>query len=194
MKLIFVTGNEKKLEETRAMLVGHEIVSYKLDLEELQGTREEISKRKCQIAFNRIKESGKFDDLDSCLVLIEDSSFYVDEYFPLPGVYVKEFLKLEPAKFLEMFSHGKNRSVTAYCSFAISNGKHIRIIEGCLKGKLVEEARGNRGFGWDPYLIPVNETITVAEMSFAKKNSISQRCAAVKKLKTVLENPSNIFK
>ncbi|KAI8537890.1 hypothetical protein RHMOL_Rhmol09G0059200 [Rhododendron molle] len=49
----FVTGNAKKLEEVRAIL-GHSIPfhSLKLDLPELQGEPEEISKQKARLAAN----------------------------------------------------------------------------------------------------------------------------------------------
>jgi inosine triphosphate pyrophosphatase len=52
-KITFVTGNKKKLEEVKAILgdsLPFELVSEKLDLPELQGEPEEVSKEKCRLA------------------------------------------------------------------------------------------------------------------------------------------------
>jgi inosine triphosphate pyrophosphatase len=50
-QLIFVTGNANKLKEVRAILGDTvEVVNRSLDLDELQGTIEEISKDKCRRA------------------------------------------------------------------------------------------------------------------------------------------------
>ena len=57
-KLVFVTGNAKKLEEVRAILASQsennnfpfDVISHKIDLPELQGTPEEVSSEKCKLA------------------------------------------------------------------------------------------------------------------------------------------------
>ena len=50
-QLIFVTGNANKLKEVRAILGDTvEVLNRSLDLDELQGTIEEISKDKCRRA------------------------------------------------------------------------------------------------------------------------------------------------
>eukprot|EP00798_Chlamydomonas_sp_ICE-L_P022080 gene22080-29144_t len=58
-KIAFATGNKKKLEEVVAILAAgstlpFEVVSAKLDLPELQGDPEEISKEKCRIAAEQV--------------------------------------------------------------------------------------------------------------------------------------------
>jgi inosine triphosphate pyrophosphatase len=50
-KVVFVTGNANKLSEVRAFLGDSvEVEAQSIDLSELQGTIEEISKDKCQRA------------------------------------------------------------------------------------------------------------------------------------------------
>jgi inosine triphosphate pyrophosphatase len=55
-ELIFVTGNANKVSEVRAML-GDTVVlqNRSLDLDELQGTIEEISKDKCRRAADIVR-------------------------------------------------------------------------------------------------------------------------------------------
>lgn len=52
--------------------------------------------------------------------------------------------------------------------------------EGEIKGLILNERRGEGGFGYDPIFLPENETLTFAEMSDIQKNAISHRARAVK--------------
>ena len=85
--LTFVTGNAKKLEEVRAILGGEtlpvNIVSQKIDLPELQGEPDEISRQKCELA---VKEVGG-------PVMVEDTSLCFNALGGLPGPYIKWFLE-----------------------------------------------------------------------------------------------------
>ncbi|CAG8796749.1 18288_t:CDS:2, partial [Gigaspora rosea] len=50
-KIVFVTGNLKKLEEVKAILgTTVELTHHKLDLTEIQGTSREVSTDKCRRA------------------------------------------------------------------------------------------------------------------------------------------------
>uniref|UniRef100_A0A9I9ECC5 Inosine triphosphate pyrophosphatase n=1 Tax=Cucumis melo TaxID=3656 RepID=A0A9I9ECC5_CUCME len=73
----FVTGNAKKLEEVRAIL-GNSIPfrSLKLDLPELQGEPEDISKEKARLA--AIQVNGP--------VLVEDTCLCFNALKGLPGI------------------------------------------------------------------------------------------------------------
>ncbi|KAG6787921.1 hypothetical protein POTOM_003970 [Populus tomentosa] len=75
----FVTGNAKKLEEVRAIL-GQSIPfqSLKLDLPELQGEPEEISKEKARLA--AVEVNGP--------VLVEDTCLCFNALKGLPGPYI----------------------------------------------------------------------------------------------------------
>jgi len=55
--------------------------------------------------------------------------------------------------------------------------------EGTLEGRIGFELRGELGFGYDPVFIPTGEERAVAEMPLDKKNEISHRGKAFKKLK-----------
>nr|POF03310.1 inosine triphosphate pyrophosphatase [Quercus suber] len=76
----FVTGNAKKLEEVRAIL-GNSIPfqSLKLDLPELQGEPEDISKEKARLAAFQVNGP----------VLVEDTCLCFNALKGLPGPYMK---------------------------------------------------------------------------------------------------------
>ncbi|GFY81437.1 inosine triphosphate pyrophosphatase family protein [Actinidia rufa] len=75
----FVTGNAKKLEEVRSIL-GHSIPFHplKLDLPELQGEPDEISKEKARLAAKEVNGP----------VLVEDTCLCFNALKGLPGPYM----------------------------------------------------------------------------------------------------------
>lgn len=51
--------------------------------------------------------------------------------------------------------------------------------EGICRGRILEEPRGEGGFGYDPVFLPVDETDSFAEMSPVRKNALSHRGRAI---------------
>ena len=54
--------------------------------------------------------------------------------------------------------------------------------EGSIEGKIAEEKRGDRGFGYAPIFLPKGSLLHMAEMDQEKKNLISHRANAFKSL------------
>lgn len=70
-QLNFITGNANKLREVKAMLEPEiEVRNQNLDLEEIQGTIEEVSKSKCRRAAEmvRVIRTKKDDVIRSCSI------------------------------------------------------------------------------------------------------------------------------
>ena len=55
-------------------------------------------------------------------------------------------------------------------------------IEGTVKGQIIEEKRGEAGFGYDPIFQPEGYELTFAELGHDVKNKISHRARAVSAL------------
>ncbi|KAI6694050.1 hypothetical protein NL676_021760 [Syzygium grande] len=162
----FVTGNAKKLEEVRSIL-GQSIPfqPLKLDLPELQGEPEDISREKARLA--AIEVSGP--------VLVEDTCLCFNALKGLPGPYIKWFLqKLGHEGLNNMLMAYEDKSAYALCAFSFMNGPDAEPITflGKTPGKIVP-ARGPTDFGWDPIFQPDGYEQTYAEMPKEEKNKIS---------------------
>jgi XTP/dITP diphosphohydrolase len=59
--------------------------------------------------------------------------------------------------------------------------------EGRWDGQIIDERRGENGFGYDPIFFVTKLKLTAAELVPAVKNKISHRGQAFAKLKKVLE-------
>ena len=66
------------------------------------------------------------------------------------------------------------------------NGKNY-VSTGTVEGKISKNARGNRGFGYDPIFIPNGYTKTFGEMNPKLKMSIDHRNQAFKKMKNLFD-------
>lgn len=192
--LTFVTGNAKKLEEVRAILIAgtetgkelpFEIISEKLDLPELQGEPEDVAREKCLLAVKETKGP----------TIVEDTCLCFNALGGLPGVYIKWFLeKLGHEGLNNLLVAYEDKTAYALCTFAYcpGPGQEVLIFDGRTPGKIVP-ARGPHAFGWDPVFEPfVGQPEgglplqTYAEMDKDVKNTISHRYRALAKLRDFL--------
>lgn len=193
--LTFVTGNKKKLEEVKRILMTTEdeatnlkskfpfvLSNRKIDLPELQGEDPlEIAKEKCALAAKEMGGSGA--------VIIEDTSLCFHALHGLPGPYIKWFLdKCGHDGLNDMIGFSEDKSAYAQTVVAFTNGPGEEIVtfDGRTNGKIVR-ARGPLNFGWDPIFEPdEGGGLTYAEMTKDAKDSISHRSRAFAQLKTYL--------
>ncbi|CAI5759911.1 unnamed protein product [Candida verbasci] len=187
--ITFVTGNENKLKEVVAILSGSPndskvgkftIVNKSLDLDEIQGTIEEVTIHKAKSAAQIINGP----------VLVEDTCLGFEEFNNLPGPYIKWFVKnLGLQGIVKMLSGFENKSANAICTFGYCKGPNekVELFQGITKGSIVD-SRGPTNFGWDSIFQPENYNQTYAEMDKVEKNKISHRFKALDKLKNYLLN------
>lgn len=173
--ITFVTGNIKKLEEVVAILGSNfprTLRHQSLDLAELQGTPEEVSRYKC-IEASRL--------LPGTPVLIEDTCLCFNALSGLPGPYIKSFLeRIGPEGLFKLLSGWEDKSAEAVCTFAYCNGtdQEVELFQGRTSGDIVSP-RGARDFGWDCIFQPKGYTKTYAELPKEEKNKISHRYKAL---------------
>ena len=74
------------------------------------------------------------------------------------------------------------------CVIAYVDGDEERLFEGRCTGRMSAEARGERGFGYDPIFIPddYDDARTMAELADAEKDAISHRGRAARALQSWL--------
>ncbi|PVH72240.1 non-canonical purine NTP pyrophosphatase, rdgB/HAM1 family [Cadophora sp. DSE1049] len=175
--LNFITGNTGKLGEVRAIL-GNLVVlqSHAVEIDEIQGTIEEIAKDKCWRASMAINGPA----------LTEDTALEFRAPKGLPGPYIKWFLgALHHEGLNKLVEPYEDKGAEAVCTFALSTGPRAEpiIFQGRTRGKIVP-ARGQSTFSsksWDP--IFEYDGQIYAEMGKEAKNKISHRSKALDMLK-----------
>lgn len=122
--------------------------------------------------------------------LADDSGLEVDALNGLPGVYSARFAgyhaddSTNNQKLLdELNLRGVTESPAAYrCALAFVDTDGTEIItDGKISGTIKLVAKGNGGFGYDPYFY-IDADRTMAQLSVDEKNLISHRGAALKEM------------
>ena len=184
MELIFATHNQNKVKEISAILPS--IIKLK-SLNDLNFTDQipETSKTlkgnaliKARTIFNKFQRD--------CFA--DDTGLEVEALNGAPGVYSARYAGNKKRdednmyKLLkELRNHDNTKAQFRTVIALIYNHKEF-IFEGIIKGKIIKEIKGGNGFGYDPIFQPENHLLSFAELSTEKKNKISHRAIAFRKL------------
>lgn len=188
-KIVFATNNRHKLDEIRSILgasytiVPMDEIGCSEDIPETAGTLEGNALLKAQY----IKTHYGYD----CFA--DDTGLEVKALNNAPGVYSARYAgeskdpKANMRKVIKEMENQIDRSARFRTVIALLFGEKEYLFEGIVDGKLIEEARGNAGFGYDPVFVPEGFMETFAEMGVDVKNKISHRAKAVEQLKKFLD-------
>jgi XTP/dITP diphosphohydrolase len=192
-RLIVASRNHKKIKEIEAIArdFGLEVISRDdaglppVEIEETGDTFEE----------NALLKAVAIMELSGSPAVADDSGLEVDWLSGAPGVYSARFAGeacddlANNRKLLELMAgvpsdHRTARFVSAI-ALAYPDGRTL-VVRGVTEGRLLEEARGAGGFGYDPLFVPEGYDRTYAELPPDEKNRISHRGKALAALKALL--------
>ena len=154
------------------------------DIPETADTLEGNATQKAEFIYSRIN-SDCFAD---------DTGLEVEALGGEPGVYSARYAGENCSfsdnvnKLLNNMKGKTNRKARFRTAIALLFNGEEYLFEGIVNGSIIEEKRGNSGFGYDPIFVPENYTETFSELGNDIKNQISHRAKAVKKLIDFLSN------
>ncbi len=191
MNILFLTGNEHKLEEAKAILQGHDVEGGDLDLPEIQSLDPEaIIREKLEAARKLLAEDARSAERnEEAALMVEDVSAYVGNT-GLPGPFIKFFIETLGREGMVRFcrAFGTDRwTVHCHIGLLLPDKEGPMFFEGVVEGRVVDP-RGESGFGFDPIFVPDGHAKTYAEMDAAEKNAISHRRKALERLETCLKD------
>ncbi len=116
-------------------------------------------------------------------VLGEDSGIEAEALGGRPGIESARWADDGVAALLQALAGMDDRRARYVCELVAlgPDGEEIRGT-GTLAGTIANEPRGSEGFGYDPIMIPLGETRTVAELGNAWKSRKSHRARAAQAL------------
>jgi len=123
--------------------------------------------------------------------IADDSGLEVDALSGRPGIYSSRFAGEQATdsenvqKLLTEMVSSAIRSARFRCVMVMLRHEFDPapvIAEGTLEGEILNETRGNSGFGYDPVFFLPDRNKTVAELPLSEKNRISHRAQALQKL------------
>lgn len=171
----FATGNPRKAEEVRSILrpYGIDLKIVKVRKIEIQDDSiERIAAFSARILARRIGKP----------IVVEDTGLFIDALKGFPGPYSAYVYRTIGLKgVLKLMEGVEDRRATFVCVVAYCEpGYRPIVFEGRVRGRIVDEARGSSGWGYDPIFEPDGYDRTYAELG-EYKNEVSHRAEAFRK-------------
>jgi XTP/dITP diphosphohydrolase len=190
-RLILATRNAHKTAEIRAMLGDRFEV---LDVTAFPECPHIEETGTTFLENARLKALGISARLDGW-VLADDSGLEVDALDGAPGVGSSSYGGEEGNDVLnnlcllvEMAGNPKRRARFRCTMVLARDGREQAHFTGVVEGRIIHEARGAHGFGYDPLFIPEGCDKTFAELGEDVKNTLSHRSRALAKVVGFLTN------
>jgi XTP/dITP diphosphohydrolase len=184
-KIVIATGNAHKLHEIRTLLepLGIDVVPQS------DFNVPEAAEPHCTFIENALAKARHAARLTGLPALADDSGICVEALGGAPGV-ISAIYAGEPrsdarnnAKLLEAMRDVGDRRAHYHCALVLlrhADDPQPIIAEGQWHGVILEAARGEGGFGYDPLFLDPQLGQTVAEISTEDKNRVSHRGQALR--------------
>jgi XTP/dITP diphosphohydrolase len=193
MDIVVATFNEHKLQELREILPDHRLFSPQdYGLQDL-----EIEETGRSYHDNALIKAKTVFDLVHLPTLADDSGLSVVALDGAPGIYSARYGAVQGQKLsagernellLSTMKGESDRRCAFYCCLVLVYGedRFLSVQETC-PGILLEQPRGQGGFGYDPVVYLPGLGLSVAELPPEQKNSVSHRGKAGRKMNLALK-------
>lgn len=190
MKLIFATNNQHKVDEIRSVLKGN------LDIVTLReaGIDQEIPEPFNTLEENARTKSETIYKMTGTDCFSEDTGLETEALNGEPGVKSARYagdgrsFDANIDKLLDKLRGQTNRRARFRTVISLIINGQETLFEGICEGRIIEERRGNNGFGYDPVFVPDGADESFAEMDMSGKNKFSHRKKATEKLVAFLNS------
>ncbi len=196
MKLILATGNKGKLREFKQMCKD-EVTAFsdllgEFEIVEDGKTFAENALIKARTIYKKLQEKDPETDY---LVISDDSGISLPVLDGAPGIYSARYAgegvsdKDNLHKLIDAVKAKGLKRTPAYYTAAIAivskYGEYV--VHGWMHGDVIDEARGEKGFGYDPMFIPDGCEKTLGELDDDVKSGISHRGQALELAKPIIQ-------
>lgn len=192
-EIIIATKNAGKVKDFETLFSpkGFKVKSL-LDFPEI----EDVEETGVTFAENATLKAEAISSVLNKPVIADDSGLAIDALNGEPGVYSARYAgenkddNANIEKVLQKLNDVpfEKRTARFHCALAIAvPGKRTEIVEGTYEGHILEEKRGENGFGYDPIFFVEKWRCSMAELTKEQKNQISHRANALKRLAPLID-------
>lgn len=191
-RIVLATHNRDKAKEFQQIFADLSVSVETLDDYPNVGPIEEDAE---SLEGNALKKAQEVYHLTGVPSLADDTGLEVRYLNDAPGVFSSRYAG-EGATYADNVRKllkdmrgvpPRRRGAQFRCVLAFVPAAGVgELAEGTCRGNILEQPRGNRGFGYDPIFLPLGHSATYAEMDPALKNGISHRALAAQAMKEIL--------
>lgn len=191
MHIVLATGNKGKLREFKQMCQD-EVLPFS----DLLGKFDIVEDGDTFAANALIKARTIYEKLgEEYMVISDDSGISLPILDGAPGIYSARYAGADVTdkdnlnKLIETVKKKDLKSTPAYYTAAIAivskYGEYV--VHGWMHGDVIAEARGDKGFGYDPMFIPAGFDKTLGELDDEVKKALSHRAQAMQLAKPIIQ-------
>jgi XTP/dITP diphosphohydrolase len=190
MKLVFASSNNHKINEIKKLLPENIELLGLNDIECFN----EIPETAETIEGNAILKADYIKNNYGLNCFADDSGLEIEALNGQPGVYSARYAG-EPKddnkninKVLLNLHNQTNRKANFKTVICLNLNDKQYLFTGIVNGSIINEKKGDNGFGYDSIFVPDGYDKTFAQMTFEEKNQISHRAKAVMQMIDFLKN------
>lgn len=196
---LLATGSQGKLRELRPLFgaAGIDLVTLQ-EAGIVETSAEEALEVFDSFEENALAKARYFHELTGRPTFADDSGIAVDALGGAPGVRSKRWsgrtdltgqaLDDENNRLLLVRLSGElNRRAQYVCAAAFVDGARSVVERGVVSGRIIDDARGANGFGYDPFFFSDELERTFGEATRAEKEVVSHRGRAFRALLATLD-------
>ena len=189
MYIIIASSNKGKIDEIQRWLPEHTVVPYSeilgsFEIEETGLTFQENAIIKVEAIVQKLSEK-KYDK--EYIVISDDSGLTVKALNNEPGLYSARYAGLDVndgennAKLIQKLNEKNLTKTPAYYTacLAVAYKNSIYTTHGWMYGDVINELKGQGGFGYDPLFIPNGYKDTLGILDNSIKKELSHRSRAL---------------
>jgi XTP/dITP diphosphohydrolase len=193
MEIVLATANSGKIKEFKSYMGESNLTSYMDILEPFEivengDSFKENALIKARAVYERLKDKSK-------IVIADDSGISVDILGGEPGIYSARYAgvgassKQNLEKLISALKEKNLKKTSAFytAAIAIVCAKGEFCVHGWMYGDVIDEKRGENGFGYDPVFIPLGYKKTLGELNEEIKKELSHRSKALELAKIVMK-------
>jgi XTP/dITP diphosphohydrolase len=193
-RLVLATANQHKLAELTRILAAGNVAVDLVGLADFPGSPD-VAETEPTFAENALLKARAIAEFAHLPAVADDSGICVDALNGMPGVLSARWsgrhgddagnLALLLAQLTDVPDDRRGAHFVCAAALVLPSGRE-HVSEGAVHGRLIRQARGANGFGYDPVFVPDRAELTTAEMTPAAKDKISHRGKALRALAPVI--------
>ncbi len=193
MNIVLATNNKGKIREFKSYMFEFQVSSFGDIIEPFEIIEDGASFKenaliKARAVYEKVKDKHY-------IVIADDSGISVNAFGGKPGIFSARYAGKNATseenldKLINTLKTKKLKITPAFytAAIAIVCDKGEFCVHGWMYGNVIDEKRGENGFGYDPIFIPLGYDKTLGELGDETKKALSHRSKALELAKIILK-------